>query len=162
MMNASPNVDPLKTSNIDHPITTDIDRLIASAVPKNTDFVYPPKIVEAMGGEFLEYVPGCMIKARFPVLESYQNPMANMQGGMILAAIDNAMGPLCLLEAGPCVTTHLNSTFLRPVTAACEFIDVVVEIMERSKRFLHLKGDALTPEGKVVVTTMATFTLSGR
>ena len=41
--------------------------------------------------------------------------MGNLQGGMIAAAIDNAIGPLSLMVAPPSVTKTLTISYLRPV-----------------------------------------------
>ncbi|WP_442498072.1 hypothetical protein [Methylobacter sp. sgz302048] len=51
----------------------------------------PPKIFKAMQGEFLEYVEGQLLTVRFPVKERYSNPFGCMQGGMIVAAMDNTL-----------------------------------------------------------------------
>ena len=138
--------------------TLAIDSLIRQSAP-DENFEYPPKIIQLMQGQFLEYNPGKNMRARFPVLESYKNPMGNMQGGMIVTAIDNVMGPLCLLEAGATVTTHINTLFLRPVVAGSKHIDVNVEIVERSKRFIHLTAEAFNDKGKRVVSATSTFTI---
>jgi len=75
----------------------------------------PPPCFEEMQAELLEYVDGQSMTIKFPVQERYQNPLGFMQGGFLLAAVDNTIGPLSYLVAPPSVTTTLNCTYLRPV-----------------------------------------------
>ena len=60
----------------------------------------PPPIFVAMQCEVLEYnEEEKTLTTKMPVLEQWLNPYGTMQGGMIDAAMDNAVGPLSLLVA---------------------------------------------------------------
>ncbi|WAK02114.1 PaaI family thioesterase [Methylobacter sp. YRD-M1] len=84
---------------------------IRKSAGPNTGMELPPKIFKAMEGEFLEYVEGQSLTVRFPVKESYSNPFGFMQGGMIMAAMDNTLGPLSLLLLPPSITTYVNQVY---------------------------------------------------
>jgi acyl-coenzyme A thioesterase PaaI-like protein len=59
----------------------------------DSDFLGPPPVFESMQGEFLEFdEKDKVLKARFPILDTYLNPYGSMQGGMIAAAVDNVLG----------------------------------------------------------------------
>ena len=68
---------------------------------KITEFKLPPPSFELMRCEIIEYdKEQNSLTIRVPVLEDWQNPFGAMQGGLIVGAIDNAVGPLSMLVAG--------------------------------------------------------------
>lgn len=83
----------------------DVLARLRAKLPDDADIEIPPKVFTDMGGALIRYDDGEALTARFPVRERYQNPMQYMQGGMIVAAIDNTLGPLSYLVAPPSVTT---------------------------------------------------------
>ena len=131
--------------------THDIDQLLLSRVPSGSGLVIPPPCLLDMQGEVLEYAEGERLDVRFPVLPRYRNPMGNMQGGFIVAALDNTLGPFSYLIAPPSVTSSLNTQFLRPVTAKETFIVCSARVVERTRSTLYLAGEARGGDGKIVV-----------
>jgi len=131
--------------------THDINHLLLSRVPADSGLVIPPPCLLDMQGEVLEYVEGERLDIRFPVLPRYRNPMGNMQGGFIVAALDNTLGPFSYLIAPPSVTSSLNTQFLRPVTAKETFIVCSARVVERTRSTLYLAGEARGGDGKIVV-----------
>lgn len=115
----------------------------------------PPPIFLDMEGEMLESGDTFM-KIRFPVKERYQNPFGYMQGGMIVAAMDNTIGPLSFIVAPPNVTTQLNISYIRPVTQETEYIIVEATVKEQTRKMLFIEARALNPEGKVLCIAQAT------
>jgi acyl-coenzyme A thioesterase PaaI-like protein len=77
-----------------------LDRL-AAGVPEELRKRLPPPCLVDMQAEPVEYVDGERLVMRFPVLERYRNPFGFMQGGFVLAALDNTMGPFSFLIAPP-------------------------------------------------------------
>ena len=68
-------------------------------------FTLPPPSFEIMQCEIIEYSQEeKSLITKLPVLEQWLNPYGAMQGGMIDAAIDNAVGPLSMLIAPPNMT----------------------------------------------------------
>jgi acyl-coenzyme A thioesterase PaaI-like protein len=120
------------------------------------EFLIPPPVFTAMHGEFLMFDPDMgVLKARFPVLESYLNPYGAMQGGMVAAAIDNTLGPLSMLVAPPNVTRRLELTYSRPVTPDMEFVVVVATLLERDGQQLNFKAEVFDGEGIRLVRAKA-------
>ncbi len=95
---------------------TNILEQLNQQTSQNSGLKLPPPIALLMEVEFVSYEEGESMTNRFPVKESYQNPAGHMQGGMIAAAVDNTVGPLSFLLAPYSTTTHLNLTYIRPVT----------------------------------------------
>ncbi len=138
-----------------------LPRLEAFAAKLPFPVEIPPRIFHTLGGHFTVFDEGsAFLAARFPVKPEYRNPMGFMQGGMIVAAIDNVMGPLCFLCGFGGLSTHINSTFLRPVPPGEEYIDVEARIVERTGTYAHLEGVARNGAGKTAVLCYATFVLA--
>lgn len=132
-----------------------IEKRLQSAVPAGAPLQIPPPCLIDMQGEPLEYEEGASLTVRFPVLPRYANPLGYMQGGYIVAALDNTVGPFSYLIAPPSVTSSLNTQYLRPVTPGTGFIICVARLTERTRATLYLTGEARNPEGKVVAMCQA-------
>ena len=133
----------------------DINALLRARLPADLPLQIPPPCLVDMQGEPLEYVDGVSLTVRFPVLPRYQNPMGNMQGGFIVAALDNTLGPFSYLIAPPSVTTALNTQYLRPVTTQETAITCTARLVERTRSQLHLVGEARGSDGKVLTLCQA-------
>ncbi len=136
-------------------MTADINALLRSKLPPGAPLQIPPPCLLDMQGEFVEYIEGQSLSVRFPVLARYQNPMGHMQGGFIVAALDNTLGPFSYLIAPPSATTALNTQYLRPVTASESAIICTARLIERTRSQLHLSGQALGSDGKVLALCQA-------
>ncbi len=132
-----------------------ISERLQSMVPEGMDLQIPPPCLIDMQGEPLEYEENASLTVRFPVLPRYANPLGHMQGGYIVAALDNTLGPFSYLIAPPSVTSSLNTQYLRPVTRETSFIVCVARLTERTRGTLYLTGEARNPEGKVVALCQA-------
>lgn len=108
----------------------------------------PPPIFTDMAGEFVALdVEAKTLTVRFPVQARYQNPMGAMQGGMIAAAIDNAIGPLSFMVAAPNVTKTMEVTYLRPIPATVSEITVVAAFESQQGRELIFTAVVLRGDG---------------
>ena len=123
----------------------------------------PPPVFLDMDGEFLgaDLEQGTLT-VRFPVKERYQNPLGSMQGGMIAAAIDNAIGPLSFMVAPPNVTKTLTLHYKRPITSEATYIDVEAHYEGRTGRELTFTARALDAEGRVLVEAEALTVVVGK
>ena len=100
-------------------------------------FTLPPPSFEIMQGAIMAFSEEeKSIVVRMPVLESWLNPYNTMQGGIILGAIDNAVGPLSMLLSPKNVTRDIESKLLKPITMQTEFIYVTATLFEHKKRRL--------------------------
>ncbi len=133
-----------------------INDLIRAQMPDAMRAMIPPPCLLDMQGEFLEYEDGMRMSLRFPVLPRYRNPMGNMQGGFIVAALDNTLGPFSYLIAPPSVTATLNTQYLRPVSPDLTHIVCEARLVARTRNVLHLAAEARSEDGKVFVLCQAT------
>ena len=138
-------------------LTDEIMRRFAASMPPSTEVDLPPQCFVDMAGEFVLFdEESKRLTARFPVLERYQNPLLTMQGGLIVAAIDNTVGPLSWLIAPPSVTTQMNTSYIRPVTRDDDYILVAGAVDEITRRQLFLSARVTNPAGKLVAVCHAT------
>ncbi len=76
------------------------------------------------------------LTTKIPVLKEWLNPYSTMQGGMIIAAIDNALGPLSLLIAPKNMTRNIESKLIKAITMDVKYIYVTASLYEAKKRRL--------------------------
>jgi uncharacterized protein (TIGR00369 family) len=132
-----------------------LDRLAAGA-PEELRRRLPPPCLLDMQAEPLEYVDGERLVMRFPVLERYQNPFGYMQGGYLLAALDNTIGPFSFLVAPPSVTAQITINYVRPVTPDQAHVTCIATVLERTRRTLYLTGRAVGDDGRLFAIAQAT------
>lgn len=136
-------------------MNADINALLRSRLPAGAALQIPPPCLLDMQGEVVEYVEGQSLSVRFPVLPRYRNPMGHMQGGFIVAALDNSLGPFSYLIAPPSATISLNTQYPRPVTTDESAITCIARLVERTRNQLHLAGEARGSDGKVLALCQA-------
>ncbi len=129
----------------------------------NGQLQLPPPIFADMAGEFVDLdMAAKTLMVRFPVQARYQNPMGTMQGGMIAAAIDNAIGPLSFMVAAPNVTKTMEVTYLRPIPASVAEITVVAAFAGQNGRELTFVADVLRGDGAKLATARSVNVLLKR
>lgn len=112
----------------------------------------------SMQGEFISFDnTEKTMQAKFPFLPDYTNPLGGMQGGFITAAIDNVMGPLCFMAAKPGVTTQMNVSYVRPVTAKDETIWIKGEVTAQTNHHIFLQALVTNKDQKLIAIAHATF-----
>ncbi len=121
------------------------------------NFLIPPPVFAAMGGEFvsLDLKAGELI-TRFPVLEDHLNPYGVVQGGMVAAAVDNTLGPLSMLVAPPNVTRRFEIKFSRSVTPEMKTITVKGQFLGREGRRLGFAAEVRGPAEVLLARARAT------
>ena len=130
--------------------------LLAASVPDEIRARLPPPCLLDMQPEPVEYLDGERLVMRFPVLERYQNPFGYMQGGYVLAALDNTVGPFSFLIAPPSVTQQITINYVRPVTPDQAHLVCVATVLERTRKTLYLTGRALGDDGRLFAIAQAT------
>ncbi|MBN1668415.1 MAG: PaaI family thioesterase [Anaerolineales bacterium] len=116
----------------------------------------PPPAFEAMQAEFVGLdLEQNSLSVRFPVLETEMNPYHIMQGGMIAAAIDNAIGPLSVLVAPANVTRRMEIVYSTPVQLETGWITVRARLVERAEPRLVFKAEVFNPHGQRLVRARA-------
>ena len=140
-------------------MSNDLMESIAKKVPAESGIKIPPNVFLEMEGEMIEYKAGNSLTVKFPIKEKYQNPFGYMQGGMVVAAVDNTIGPLSMLEASPSVTSQLNTTYIRPIGPDQEYIYITATVVEKTKRNLHIQADVRNETGKLCVKCFASCSI---
>lgn len=132
----------------------DLTALLRQRLPPGLQL--PPPCLTLMQAEPLDYDEGRSLRMRFPVLPQYQNPLGYMQGGFVVAALDNTLGPFSYLIAPPSVTSHLAIDYLRPVAPGLAWIECTARLVQRTARRLYLSGEVHGPGGKVLALCQCT------
>ncbi len=123
--------------------------------PKNLDF--PPNCFHHMSTQFVEWHRGARtLIAHIPCKPEFYNPRHYMQGGFVVAALDNVLGPLSYLSGVPSVTVQLNTTFVRPVAASLDYIVITAAIVDKTSSKIFSTAEARAPSGKLLTTVQAT------
>lgn len=123
----------------------------------------PPPVFEDMQAEVRDYEPGepatglgaCLV-VRMPLLERYQNPMGHVQGGVVAAMVDNAVGPLSYLVAPPSATTQMTISYLAPLASSLAYVDVTARLSHRVGRHLVIDAEVSAPDGALLAAARAT------
>lgn len=116
----------------------------------------PPRIYIEMEAELIDYQENQLVTIKFPNKSKYRNPMGHMQGGVIVAAIDNTYGPLSYLVAPPSATTQINTQYIRPVLAEDKFIEVSASLIERTQTQILMRAEVRNEKKKLVAVSQAT------
>ena len=137
--------------------------VMARAAPGLT---IPPPVFEDMQAEVVDFVPGdaethvgARLTVRMPVLERYRNPMGHVQGGIVAAMADNAVGPLSYLVAPPSVTTQLTISYLAPLPPGLPSVDVTATLAHRGGRTLLFDAEVRAPDGDLLAAARAAHTI---
>lgn len=130
-------------------MNNDIISKLLHLIPSDTGLELPPKVFVDMDGEFIDFVDGKSLTARFPNKERYMNPFGFMQGGIIVAAIDNTVAPLSYVLGTPNITQEINAIFKRPIKMNQPFIDVVASIVEKTSSHIILQAEVRNEQGKL-------------
>ena len=116
----------------------------------------PPSSFSIMKGQIIEYcINSGYLKARYPVQDIFLNQFGNMQGGMLVAAIDNTLGPLSMLVAPPNISRTLNIKFRKPVKPGIEYVYAEARLLYRKKRQLYFNASLKDKNDTVLVTAQA-------
>ena len=117
---------------------------------KVVDFTLPPPSFTVMKCEIIEYdEENKSLTTKLPVLELWSNPYGTMQGGMIDAAIDNAVGPLSLLIAPMNMTRTIETKLIKAIGLDVDYIYVKAQLVEEKKRRLTFKVSVVDAESTV-------------
>jgi len=121
---------------------------------KINDFTLPPPSFTVMECEIIEYdKENKSLITKLPVLKQWSNPYGTMQGGMIDAAIDNAVGPLSMLVAPPNMTRTIETKLIKAISMKIEYIYVKAMLVEEKKRRLTFNVSVEDVEGVVYATS---------
>ena len=133
----------------------DVLQAFASMMASGHLQIPPPIFVEMDGRIETMDMAQAQLTISFPIQPRYQNPVGYMQGGMIAAAVDNAIGPLSFLVAPPSVTKTLTMSYLLPVQPSHERIWVTARFLGREGAQLRFTADVHTADGTLLAQAEA-------
>lgn len=117
----------------------------------------PPRVADTLGMKITRVdAEGGVVEADFEGKPEFANPVGNVQGGILAAMLDDAMGPAlaCQLAAGEFAPTlNLNVSFLKPAKPGK--LRGVGRIVRKGKDVCYLAGE-LFQNGELVATATAT------
>ena len=135
----------------------DISTLLAEHEGAQGKYLLPPPIFASMECDIIAYDAQMKsLTARMPVLHAWLNPYSTMQGGMIMAAVDNAVGPLSMLVSIPSWTRTMESKYLKPIRYGLDFIYVTAVLVEEKRGRLIFEVEVADAEGTVYTTAKVT------
>ena len=116
----------------------DIKELFSTALGESLhEYELPPPSFTIMQCEIVAFEKEkATLTTKIPVLKEWLNPYSTMQGGMIVAAMDNALGPLSLLVAPKNMTRNIESKLIKTITMDMKYIYVTASLYEVKKRRL--------------------------
>ena len=118
------------------------------------NFKLPPPSFELMKCEIIEYDgEDQSLTIRVPVLEQWLNPYGTMQGGLIVGAIDNAVGPLSMLVSGANMTRSIETKYLKSITMDVGMVYIKAQLVEEKKRRLTFEVSVEDEEDVVYATS---------
>jgi uncharacterized protein (TIGR00369 family) len=100
------------------------------------------------------------MRVHYTATEDFYNPTGGIQGGILGAMLDDAMGPavFTLLDAGHfCPTLEIKVSFIRPVSAGTLIAEG--RVINRTGRYAHVEGRLTTEDGELVATATATMAI---
>ena len=110
----------------------------------------PPSLLE-LKLEYLEIVPGKLMKAKVPFQKRFTNPIGLYQGGFLAAALDDVFGPLSYSTAErPCMTLSMNVTYLKAFTESMGFCEISAFVLQKTKTFIFMRAEAHSPSGDLI------------
>jgi acyl-coenzyme A thioesterase PaaI-like protein len=112
--------------------------------------ILPPPSFSMMKCEIIDYQEDeKSIVVKIPVLKCWVNPYNTMQGGLIEAAIDNAVGPLSLLSAPINITRNIETKFIKSITLETQYIYVHAKLCEQRKKRLTFDATVQNKDGEI-------------
>ena len=114
------------------------------------EYKFPPPSYMLMHTEITEYDKENMVlETKMPVKEIFLNAFGTMQGGLIVAAMDNAIGALGMLIAPLNVTRNIESKLIKAISMETEVIYTTAKLMEYKKRRLTFDVEVKDKNGTV-------------
>ena len=123
---------------------------------KIDDFIMPPPSFTIFDSEVIEFnEEEQSICVEMVVPDFSLNPYGTMQGGMIVAALDNAIGPLSMLVAPLNMTRRMSTDYIRPIKQEMGRVYARARLIEKRKKRLFFEATLEDADGRVYVKATA-------
>jgi uncharacterized protein (TIGR00369 family) len=120
-----------------------------------------PAVSKLLGWKLVSIDPAKgTIKVEFAAVSSFTNPIGTIQGGIIAAMLDDAMGPAATVFVGGhhmAPTVELKVNFMRPAAVGRLFVDA--RVVHRGRDIVFLEGAMTGEDGRLLATATATARL---
>ena len=121
------------------------------------EYELPPPSFTIMQCEIIAFEKEkATLTTKIPVLKEWLNPYSTMQGGMIVAAMDNALGPLSLLIAPKNMTRNIESKLIKAITVDVNYIYATASLYEAKKKRLIFDVVVKDKENNLYATARVT------
>jgi len=101
---------------------------------------------------------GLTVHGVFRVTEHHQGAPGLAHGGVLTTAVDEILGSLNWLLAGPAVTGRLECDFRRPVPVGTDLVVEAEVVGQRGRKvYTRATGRLNAPDGPVAITAAAIF-----
>lgn len=97
------------------------------------------------------------IRVEFAAVPDFINAIGTIQGGIITAMLDDAMGPAATAFLGGhyvAPTVEIKTNFMRPATVGPLFVEA--KVVHRGRHILFLEGAMKDNEDQLIATATAT------
>jgi uncharacterized protein (TIGR00369 family) len=97
------------------------------------------------------------IRVEYTAASEFINPIGTVQGGIITAMLDDAMGPVATAFLGGhhmAPTIEMKTNFLRPAMVGSLFVDACV--VHRANNIIFLSGTMKDKDNRLIATASAT------
>ena len=125
-------------------------------------FPVPARSSLSLGFEIMELdVKALTTRVRFKGSEDFTNPAGFIQGGYLVAMMDDAIGMLATVKAGNAKypsTVDLHTHFLRPVRVGA--IEVAARLRNVGRAMIFAEADLFDARGKEAARATASLTLN--
>ena len=125
-------------------------------------FPNPARSSVSLGFELLELDAKAMTtRVRFDGRADFTNPAGYIQGGYLVAMMDDAIGMLATVKAGTAKfpsTVDLHTHFLRPVRVGA--IEVAARLRNIGRTMIFAEADLFDARGKEAARATASLTLN--
>jgi uncharacterized protein (TIGR00369 family) len=121
------------------------------------EYRMPAPSFSIMQAEIIAYDEAdASLTIKMPVLETFLNPFGTMQGGMIVAAMDNAIGSLSMLVAPLNMTRNIDSKLIKAIPMDVETLYITATLFEQKKRRLIFEVVVKDEAGEIYATAKIT------
>ncbi len=118
----------------------------------------PPPSAALLGWRFVAVDPEAgTIRVEFEARPEFLNPLGTVQGGLLTAMLDDAMGPAATAALGGSAfaqTLELKTSFHRPARPGKLYAEG--RVVHRGREIIFLEGRLTSPAGELIATASAT------
>jgi|SRR5262245_6507477 len=97
------------------------------------------------------------IRVQFTAVDDFINPIGTIQGGILSAMLDDAMGPVATAFLGGhhmAPTVDLKTSFMRPAPVGTLFVEA--RVVHRGRDMMFLEGAMKDKDARLLATAAAT------